>query len=612
MGGGFGWGVYVASSKFAADGRPVNMDLGNTFGAVVTYRYEDGTNRLSSIDLNRERISGSEIDLTYTYDPAGNVSSVKDLPTNENLQADTSRDQQCFGYDELARLDTAWTPTNGDCEQGPSTFAMGGAAPYWNEYEYDLLGNRTKLVTRTATGTTTTDSVYGSGDAGPHQLTSSTTGGAATTYTYDDAGNRTTKTPNTGDATNYAWDAEGELTSTSGVKNVYDADGNRLVREDTTGTTVYLGGQEILITPTGDVKATRYYQFAGKTVAIRTDRGLNAVTSLMTDHHGTPVAAIPNGGNPTKTPVKRMYTDPFGGTRGSSNAATVPGDIQFLGKNRDTGTGLTLLGARYYDETAGAFISVDPILDLTDPQQWNGYAYANNNPSTLSDPSGLRPEGMTGKEWVNQLREQSAAKSGSTPTVDPPVRTESGGGHGVPPARPGGQTVVPDSEWLHKYPSDWTGCETALFNGFSSELRCIPKNEEATVDEILTTAADLFGGIAGARSSNGKPRAGLFAKSDPVTGASIQRDLDAMMPGRTKKTTRLLGTPEEVHAQFAKWIQDGTKIDEGVTRTGHDFYKYEIPDGTTVQLRMGSGSVGPAIDVTYVDKKSYRVHVNWD
>lgn len=28
-------------------------------------------------------------------------------------------------------------------------------------------------------------------------------------------------------------------------------------------------------------------------------------------------------------------------------------------------------------------------MDLTDPQQWNGYSYANNNPTTLSDPSGL-------------------------------------------------------------------------------------------------------------------------------------------------------------------------------------------------------------------------------
>jgi hypothetical protein len=38
----------------------------------------------------------------------------------------------------------------------------------------------------------------------------------------------------------------------------------------------------------------------------------------------------------------------------------------------------------------GKFISVDPIMDLTDPQQWNAYSYANNSPVTLSDPTGLK------------------------------------------------------------------------------------------------------------------------------------------------------------------------------------------------------------------------------
>ncbi|MCD5347573.1 RHS repeat-associated core domain-containing protein [Agromyces sp. S2-1-8] len=121
----------------------------------------------------------------------------------------------------------------------------------------------------------------------------------------------------------------------------------------------------------------------------------------MTDHHDTPLAAVPNGGNPTLTAVRRLYTDPFGDTRGTSNASTVPGDIQFLGKNRDAGSGLTLLGARHYDETVGAFISVDPILDLTDPQQWNGYAYAGNSPLTYEDASGLLIQGTTDNSTYN-------------------------------------------------------------------------------------------------------------------------------------------------------------------------------------------------------------------
>ncbi|SCL55079.1 intein C-terminal splicing region/RHS repeat-associated core domain-containing protein [Micromonospora yangpuensis] len=48
------------------------------------------------------------------------------------------------------------------------------------------------------------------------------------------------------------------------------------------------------------------------------------------------------------------------------------------------------IGAREYDTVAGRFVSVDPIIDVNDPQQMNGYAYANNNPVSYSDPDGLR------------------------------------------------------------------------------------------------------------------------------------------------------------------------------------------------------------------------------
>lgn len=55
-------------------------------------------------------------------------------------------------------------------------------------------------------------------------------------------------------------------------------------------------------------------------------------------------------------------------------------------------TGLTLVGARAYDPTLGRFISVDPVQDTGQPQQWNGYSYANNTPVTSSDPTGMIPD----------------------------------------------------------------------------------------------------------------------------------------------------------------------------------------------------------------------------
>ncbi|MCB2178221.1 MAG: hypothetical protein KQH57_20625 [Actinomycetales bacterium] len=79
--------------------------------------------------------------------------------------------------------------------------------------------------------------------------------------------------------------------------------------------------------------------------------------------------------------------DPWGNPRGQA-VNTWPTDKGFLSKPLDA-TGLTAVGARYYDAAYGRFISVDSVMNLTDPDQWNAYAYAGNNPITRWDPTGL-------------------------------------------------------------------------------------------------------------------------------------------------------------------------------------------------------------------------------
>ena len=66
---------------------------------------------------------------------------------------------------------------------------------------------------------------------------------------------------------------------------------------------------------------------------------------------------------------------------------------QFTGKERDSETGLDYFGARYYGSTMGRLLSPDPdnasaFLYPDDPQSWNGYAYARNNPLTYTDLTG--------------------------------------------------------------------------------------------------------------------------------------------------------------------------------------------------------------------------------
>jgi hypothetical protein len=43
------------------------------------------------------------------------------------------------------------------------------------------------------------------------------------------------------------------------------------------------------------------------------------------------------------------------------------------------------LGAREYDPSIGRFLSADPVMDIGDPQAWQGYAYA----TTLRSPAAI-------------------------------------------------------------------------------------------------------------------------------------------------------------------------------------------------------------------------------
>lgn len=183
------------------------------------------------------------------------------------------------------------------------------------------------------------------------------------------------------------WDPEGELVSVTGgaedVFNVFDANGVRLLRSDDSGVTVFLpSGQEVRASATA-VSATRWYSFGGTNVAVRTGTGMAGVSSVVSDAHGTPLAYVHNT-NWTEA-VRRVRTDPFGAAWADA-PATLAGR-GFLGAPADS-SGLTLLGARFFDPGTGTFLSTDPELSPGVPAQFNAYVYSGNNPVTWSDPSG--------------------------------------------------------------------------------------------------------------------------------------------------------------------------------------------------------------------------------
>ncbi|MET0417611.1 MAG: RHS repeat-associated core domain-containing protein, partial [Actinoplanes sp.] len=403
-----GAGTYVTNTSYGRTGHLMRLELstGNGKKAVQNWTYERGTGRLLTAKLDRPHATTVDADARYDYDEAGNVLAIRDVP------AGGTRDIQCFTYDHLRRLTEAWSTANGNeapCAGGPEVTGVGGPAAYHQSWELDEAGNRTSETLHGLGGVADTVRTYrypGGGSVRPHGVTAveeTGPGGSRTQkYRYDSAGN--TDCRPSGTAVNdcatgagsqtLTWDAEGKLAAAGTTGFLYDADGARLLRKEPNATTVYLPGMELrLDLTTRKVTGTRSYAFGERTVATRTSAG---VSFLAADHHGTAQSSV----DATTGGITWRRSTPYGGPRGTQPSAW-PNERGFVGGIVDAAAGLVQLGARFYDAGTGRFISVDPLLDSADPQQWNGYGYANNSPVSMHDASGLRndpystPDGNT-------------------------------------------------------------------------------------------------------------------------------------------------------------------------------------------------------------------------
>jgi RHS repeat-associated protein len=110
------------------------------------------------------------------------------------------------------------------------------------------------------------------------------------------------------------------------------------------------------------------------------------ITYYIHDALGSPAATLDEKG----TVIERAGYLPYGGSTGATgNARTNAIDrIGFTGHVQDD-TGLVYMGARYFDPVAGRFMGMDPVgFDEANPQSFNRYQYANNNPYGFVDPDG--------------------------------------------------------------------------------------------------------------------------------------------------------------------------------------------------------------------------------
>ncbi len=363
--------------RYTAAGEAAAVRLGNGL-----WEHADFNSRLqlTQIRLGSAAASSSVLRLDYTYGEVtngvldatrnnGNVQSQTiNVPAQSELSAHTFT--QTYTYDPLNRLESA--------------AESDGATPTWVQvYTYDRFGNRRLEATRTTV---------------PSQLTALNNPVISASdnriapgmgYVYDDGlqngpGNLTQMGP----ATHYTYDAENHITSydntdTPGTEAlyVYDGSGRRVKKVVGPQTTVYV------------------YDASGAVVAEYSNRAGGGGTDYLTvDTSDTRVVTSQSGGVISRhdyLPFGEEISGPNGMSTGRDSIATYnlgSERMKFASYERDEETKLDFAQARYFSSIQGRFTSPDPLLasgKSVNPQTWNRYAYAGNNPLAYADPVGL-------------------------------------------------------------------------------------------------------------------------------------------------------------------------------------------------------------------------------
>ncbi|MEY9855942.1 RHS repeat-associated protein [Catenulispora sp. GAS73] len=320
-------------------------------GTVVTRGLTD-TDLVSSISAATG--STSLASLTYGRDNAGQVASL--APSGVPGTAQT------FGYTPLEQLKSATAGSTAvgygyDAAADPTSLA--GSAQ-----GFDAAGRTCWTLPGTATSTA--------------PCAAPPTG--ATSYQYDNEGDRTAATPGSGTASTYSYNQAGQLTGYSGANGSvsYGYDGLGLRTSKTAGgtTTTFTWDAGTIADLLYDGSVDYVYGPGGTPVE---QIGSAGTYWYLSDAAGSTRALLDANGAIAGT----YGYDAFGNVTNHTGTATTP--LQYTGGYDDAETGFLYLRARFYDPATAQFITVDPAVDATR----SSYGYVHDNPLNAADPAGL-------------------------------------------------------------------------------------------------------------------------------------------------------------------------------------------------------------------------------
>jgi RHS repeat-associated protein len=390
----------LSSASYFPNGSLKSATLGNglTETSVFNSRLQPcrmatsstGTSLTSCADTH----TGDVLDFTYGYPSGANNGNISSWTATGNQTFSRS-----FQYDSLNRIH-AMTETGGVAEGcKPSSSSTNNYTLTWT---IDAWGNRTLQNASSMNGSLTC--TFSTAVDSNNRLND------ANKYRYDAAGNLTWD-----GNLYYVYDAENRISqvqsddpqqnprncTTAWACYFYNAEGQRIAKYMAGGanTTFYIYGTDGEVVADTDVNLSwnqTYFRFGGRllglyrgagTFFIHPDHlGSTRLQTLMVS--GTPPSGctLPQG-NATSCIYDNMDYLPFGEQLAGSSATT----HKFTGKERDAESGLDNFGKRYFGSSLGRFQTPDAFYKdshVGDPQSWNEYAYARNNPLRYVDPTG--------------------------------------------------------------------------------------------------------------------------------------------------------------------------------------------------------------------------------
>lgn len=486
---------------YNADGRTATMAAD---GSTTAYAYD------ASGNLTKTTLPNTQSE-TRTYDQAGRLASVTAATAGTTLtktavtldatglpvHTDVTRANVGTGgwdttYDAAGRV-------TGGCF--PQPWVTGCPATRTTSYTYDKAGNRLT----SALGSTSTNYTYDNAD----ELTSTTTGSTTTAYKYNGNGDQTAAGANT-----YNYNLAGQITSaTVGSATTayqYDASGDQVVASQAGKIINRRQWDPNAPIPSltteydtdWNIKESYRYNPLGEVAAVQTAAG----TPYYYDHdtQGSPLDVSNSSG----TLNQRWAYDPYGtrvlNTQASGAPASTP---SFTGAYYDTTTGYLDLHARQLDTTTGRFTSTDPLTPGQGAPSQSAYAYANNQPTYLSDPSGQC-------WWISGSGNQSCwtAKIPGTDLIPLSPALNAIGNSIADTCKNGSSYAASQGRWA------WTGCvdEFTGINSFRKSSDCISVGSYGQgalwgLNGVGTAGLSLLGGPEGS-TAEGLP--GVAASGD--------------------------------------------------------------------------------------------------